>query len=125
MAIIYEFDPQIYPRLVWVAINPSRSDLEKFFGRYATAIKDMDETYDAQCWATGREFPDQRGGVLVIFKSKVAMTADTMAHEATHLAMMIFDYVGATPNINDQEPFAYLVGWITRCINVAKKSKLK
>ena len=123
--MIHEFDPQIYPRLVWVAINPSRSELEKFFGRYATTIKDLEENCDAQCWATGREYPDQRGGVLVIFESKKAMNAENIAHEATHLAMMIFEYVGAIPNINDQEPFAYLVGWIARCINTAKNSKLK
>ena len=123
--MIHEFDPQIYPRLVWVAINPSRSELEKFFGRYATTIKDLDESTDAQCWETGREYPEQRGGVLAIFESKAAMTVETMAHEAVHLAMMIFDYVGAEANIKDQEPFAYLVGWITRCMNVAKKSKLK
>lgn len=35
---------------------------------------------------------------------------DTIAHEATHVAQMIFDAKNADMN---SEPFAYLVGWLT------------
>ena len=43
---------------------------------------------------------------------------NTYAHEAAHAAMDIFKYIGATISsyTDDQEAFAYLIGYIAECI---------
>lgn len=37
-----------------------------------------------------------------------------LAHEATHVALELFRDIGAEVDIDNQEPFAYLVGWIVK-----------
>lgn len=46
-----------------------------------------------------------------------------MAHEASHVALGIFDYVGAEAKAADSEPFAYLVGWAFDCLDKVRKYK--
>ena len=51
------------------------------------------------------------GGILVRFESKNAITIANIAHESSHIAMNIFDYIGAKVDLANQETFSYLVGW--------------
>lgn len=44
-----------------------------------------------------------------------ALLAATAAHEATHVAAAIFEHINHRPNPGN-EPFAYLVGWLTAWI---------
>lgn len=53
------------------------------------------------------------------------MTAKNIAHESTHAALEIFAYVGARISYDNQEPYAYLVGWIADCIDKVKNNKIK
>ena len=50
---------------------------------------------------------------------------NTIAHEAAHVAMDIFDYIGATISsyTTDQEAFAHLIGYVAECIykTISKK----
>jgi hypothetical protein len=48
---------------------------------------------------------------------------DWIAHESTHVALGIFDYIGSEVAANDSEPFAYLVGWVFGCIDKVRKFK--
>ena len=114
---IHEFDPQIYPRLLWVAYGCSTEELRAVFG---DKITEMDDSSDAEVMNCGRKWPNVKGGVLIRFRSKSNMTAGVIAHESTHAALEIFDYVGARIEYNNQEPFAYLVGWIANCCQIAK-----
>jgi acetone carboxylase gamma subunit len=40
------------------------------------------------------------------------MTVGVMAHEAVHIADFIFTNCGITHDLDNDEPFAYLVEWI-------------
>lgn len=42
--------------------------------------------------------------------------ADTIAHEADHLCNQLFKEIGATVDVNNDEPHAYLLGWIVKQI---------
>jgi hypothetical protein len=42
--------------------------------------------------------------------------ADTIAHEADHLCNQMFKSIGATVDVNNDEPHAYLLGWIVKQI---------
>lgn len=122
MNTIYEFDPEIYPRLLWVTYGCHTSVLKDMFGNEA---QDMDKNTYAQTIICRRLKPDVRGGVLIRFKNKAAMTTKNIAHESVHAALEIFDYVNARISLDNQEPFAYLVGWIADCCNKVKKGEAK
>ena len=68
---------------------------------------------------------NKRGGFLVWFpKAKdMLLHGDWMAHEASHVALGIFDYIGAEVKASDSEPFAYLAGWVFGCIDKVRKFK--
>lgn len=119
---IHEFNPQIYPRLVWVAVGVPTAVLQDLFG---DDVKDMDENSNAEVSVVIRQKPSKRGGVLIRFASKADMTTNIIAHESTHAAIHIFDYIEGVISTNNQEPFAYLVGWVADCCQQVKSNKFK
>lgn len=118
---IHEFDPQIYPRLLWVTVGAPYEVVKDMF----EDVEPMPESANAQVDYTRRKKPDVKGGVLVRFQNPKAMTIDTITHEAAHIAVGIFDYIEAPIDIQHQEPFAYLCGWIAKCIQEVKQHKNK
>lgn len=65
------------------------------------------------------------GGVLVRFENKNAMNVSNISYESSHIAMEIFNFIGAKVDLSNQEPFSYLVGWVADCINQVKTGKFK
>lgn len=118
-AQIHEFDPHIYPRLLWVTVGAPYEVIKGMFEE----VPEMEENADAQVDHTRRTKPDVKGGVLIRFANRKAMTQSNITHEATHAAMEIFYYIGAYPDPKNQEPFAYLSGWIAKCIQEVKQPK--
>lgn len=47
---------------------------------------------------------------------KTTDLVNTVAHEAGHVVLDIYDFIGASVDINNQEPFTYEVGYIAECI---------
>lgn len=88
---IHEFDCEIYPRKLWVAVGVPYACIKDMF----EDVEPMDKDSDAQVDNVRRLKPDVRGGLLVRFENKQAMTVANITHEATHVAMEIFSYVGA------------------------------
>lgn len=113
---VYQFDPQIYPRKLWVAVGVPTEELNE---KFVDEIKDMDDSNDAETLPIQQKEP-LLGGVLVRFENLKSMRPDNIAHEATHAALEIFDYVDARIQYDNQEPFAYLVGWVVKCIDEVK-----
>lgn len=122
MTTIHEFDPQIYPRLLWVTYGCPTSVLQDMF---VDEAQDMPKNADAETVCCRRLKPNLRGGVLIRFENKASMTPQNIAHEAVHAALGIFDYVEARISSDNQEPFAYLVGWIVGCCQQVKTGKVK
>lgn len=118
--MIYEFDPVIYPRLVWVAINPTQKELDDFF---EGTIPPLANTSSAEVRHVRRLKPDVKAGLLVRFCNRKAADLDTIVHESNHVAFEIFEYIGATVDTEHQEPFCYLSGWVAKCINEAKRKQ--
>lgn len=116
---IHEFNCEIYPRMLWVAVGVPYAVIKDLF----EDVLPMDDSTDAQVDHTRRLKPDVKGGVLIRFKNRKAMTVANITHEAIHAAMAMFDYVGAYPDPKNQEPFAYLCGWVARCIEEVKIKK--
>ena len=118
---IHEFDPCIYPRLLWVVKGGSLEEIRKTleFGE----LSEEDKSNGAiTLYAYDKE--NERGGYLVwLPQAKDMSRGDWMAHEASHVALGIFDYIGAEAKASDSEPFAYLVGWVFKCIDEVRKFK--
>lgn len=114
---IHEFPCGIYPRRLWIAVNASSSFLEEIFDE---KFEDIDSTTAAYVMAVHKKTPEKLGGVLVRFGSRKDMSVSNMAHEATHASIEIFDYVDGRISYDNQEPFAYLVGWVTEMMNMVK-----
>lgn len=104
--VIHEFDPCIYPRLLWVVKGGSLEEIRK-----TLELPELSEE-------------DKRGGFLVWFpRASDIKHGDWIAHEASHVALGIFDYIGSTVAANDSEPFSYLVGWVFKCVDEVRKYK--
>lgn len=120
--IIHEFDPCIYPRLLWVVKGGSLEEIRKTleFGELSE-----EEKSGGAITLSAYDKENERGGFLVWFpKAKdMLLHGDWMAHEASHVALGIFDYIGAEVKASDSEPFAYLAGWVFKCIDTVRKYK--
>lgn len=119
--IIHEFDPCIYPRLLWVVKGGSLEEIRKTleFGEL-----DEDQENGGAVTVSAYDNKHKKGGFLVWFpKSGEISNLDWIAHESTHVALGIFEYIGSEVDANDSEPFAYLVGWVFGCIDKVRKYK--
>lgn len=119
--IIHEFDPQIYPRLLWVVKG---GELEEIRKTLEFPELDEDQENGGAVTVSAYDNANKRGGFLVWFpKASEMKNLDWIAHEASHVALGIFDYVGAVVTTEGQEPFAYLVGWVFGCMDKVRKFK--
>lgn len=120
---IYEFDPCIYPRLLWVVKGGTLEGIRK-----TLEFDDIEEDFQSTGGAitiSAYDNKKKKGGFLVWFPKPSDMTkhSDWMAHEASHVALGIFGYVGAQARAEESEPFAYLVGWAFKCMEEVRKYK--
>ena len=112
---LYEFDPQIYPRKLWVAVTKGT-----FSDVFDTELKELGE-YDNADVNNVQHKEKDLGGLLIRFRSADEITAENTTHESTHVAIEIFDYIEARIDAHNQEPFAYLCGWVAGCIEEVKQ----
>lgn len=87
-------------------------------------LKPFDDSYYAETYPVQQKEP-LLGGVLIRFQDLKAMTPEIMAHEATHAAIEIFDYCNCRIDVENQEPFSYLMGWIVKCCDEVKSNLQK
>ena len=118
---IHEFDPCIYPRLLWVVKGGELEEIRKTleFGELGD-----DEQKGGAVTISAYDNANKKGGFLVWFpKASEISNLDWIAHESSHVALGIFEYVGAEVECSRSEPFAYLVGWVFGCIDKVRKFK--
>lgn len=118
---IHEFDPQIYPRLLWVVKGGSLEGIQETFE--PTCEFEDDGKSGAVTFPVRRKEDNRLGYCIWFPKSGDMRRGDWIAHESTHAALCIFDDIGASISYEDQEPFAYLVGWVFKCIDTVRKYK--
>lgn len=117
--IIYEFDPIIYPRKLYVCIGLDETTInEHFHGCNSENLNfNANANYDA---ITFDEIVRNKTGCigeLVVFHSKNNMRMGIIAHEASHVVDGIEKAIGMT---HGDEPSAYLFEWVCKSINLAR-----
>lgn len=119
---LVEFDPVIYPRLLWVVKGGAFEEIQATF-KPVSEERELEITYtNFGAW----ECPVERKcdaclGVVVWFPRK--MKVGDMAHEATHAALDIFGDLGIDADRDNNEHLAYFIGWIVDCIDKVRKTK--
>ena len=118
--ILQQFDLVIYPVMLVIAIGDLEKEINRFYKPYdeqynhiafpgnnpaATYQVRNKKTNDAACLIWIPKTDDVRGSYL--------------AHEAGHVTLEVFKYVGAHVDYDDQEPFCYLQGAVFRLCNNA------
>lgn len=121
----YEFHPQIYPRRLWVAVGGTFEDIKARFMAYDGSELEEGEDCAAVTYIVQTKDDNRFLGHLIWFPKVSDMTASYMAHEAFHASMDLFGLIGCKIHYDDQEPFAYLVGWVVDCIDKVKRNKVE
>ena len=122
--MIHKFDPLIYPRKIWITYDATAKELNEMFpdgdgeGKRFTD-NDLESSY-AITYSVGVKEPECQGGYLLRFESKGVMTSWNLAHESIHAATGIFRDIGASADVDNDEPFTYLVSWIVKCCEQVK-----
>ena len=111
----YEYNPVIYPRLLWVAIEVELKDLKEAFDELPG--DDDGVEYDGVVYEKVSRKSDKRYGVLACFPSRKVMTMSVLCHEASHIVDNIEEQTGIE---HGGEPSAYLIGWVAKCLNEAR-----
>lgn len=121
---VYSFHPTIYPRFLWVTKSCDEARKNFAYRNEGELELEDDEGNESICTvfsvkskATGSY------GALVLIRKR--MSVGDVAHEAVHVATNIFSDVEAIHEPNNQEPFAYLTGWVAECIYQVMTNKIK
>lgn len=117
-----EYDPVIYPRILWVA--KSLDNLDDYFTFLANDGSDRDVSFDSLLedvednngiMITCRAMRNYDGklGVIVIILDDDEIGPSVIPHEAVHVADYYCEELGIyTQDFKfSNEPYAYLVGW--------------
>ena len=118
--IIREFKPDIYPYTIWV--SESEDNLEelkrKFIGFYGDSehedLNSLSST-DLISVEKVKEKTTGRIGSLIRFTGTDIKPGD-ISHEVVHVANNLYSFIGKDTDVENDEDYAYLVGWITNKI---------
>lgn len=121
---IYEFNPAIYPYIVWVVINKTPDVITDAFNGYdGKPIKNIDASssnLEAFVMPVVRK-ENPKFGVIMFFRTRESMSYELVAHESSHAAKYLFEHIGA--DIREHEPFEFVIGWIAGCCENVKENK--
>ena len=121
---IHEFHPEVYPRRVWIVKGGNLNALKDMFCKRDMTDINFEGLYEGYVDSVQRR-EDGMYGELIWFPQVKTMPTSHICHEAAHAAIDIFDDCGCRIDAENQEPFAYLVGWIANCIDQVKRGKFK
>ena len=114
---IFQIELDIYNIDIVVAVGA------KAFERLNELYTPIDEEYErlkepaedtpACTWERMKDSIGNRA-VLVWFQDSYALQHPSYSsHEASHAAMYVWQHIGAKVDLDNQEPFSYLIGYIT------------
>jgi hypothetical protein len=121
--LIHQFNPEIYPYRIWVAITTDEEALKEYFNDYKNEeLRVGDRIYISKaitCEVVKRETLDK--GVLISFRNRKFMDASTITHESVHASSFLWVMMGEVEI--GEEANGYLSGWIAGCCETVKNYK--
>lgn len=118
--ILREFDLVIYPVKLVIAIGDIEKQVNIKYRPYDTAYNYLapPEPPTAASVYKIRNKKTRDVSCMIWFPNPEDCVGSYMAHECGHVALEIFNYIGAHIDYEDQEPFCYLLGTIMRFLNM-------
>lgn len=111
---VKKFKIDVYGRTLFVCTGSTSKEMSKYFSH---CIDMQEMSYcDAFVFKCFNKKDSDIEEYVVWFENDVAKTVSTQAHEAVHVADLICHDLLITHNYLD-ECYAYLVGFIVKCIN--------
>lgn len=126
---IYEFDPQLYPRLLWVVTGSEDFIKENFRKKDGDELDDeeTDMTYANGWGCICERKSDDRLGILIFIDRNIQ--TKELVHECYHaLTAYVSEINTDMPEYDDgamEEYAAYLIEWIFDCCWKVKQGKVK
>lgn len=128
--MIKTFDFGIYPAILFVAVDSSFEELKDRFVFEITGNGNVElttERFNGWSDAMGLTInvTDKEtllNGYLVYLPDEFSLGSElvgTISHEAMHVVNRLYGYIGVN-NGNDSEIDAYLIGWVSKNIMLAK-----
>lgn len=100
---------------LWIVItNNPETDCKKLNRKY----KDLDLEWEDGSAAMTFDFYDDNY-LLVMFDAKEPIDANTICHEVVHIKNRIYHHAGTSNDVDNDEPEAYLSGWLAEQIENA------
>lgn len=114
--ILQQFELVVYPVDFVVVIGDMEEDVNTLYQPFE---KEYSEAHIAPPRSTGTTYrvKERATGiscVLIWVGKKEEFTTSIVAHECAHAAMEIWQYIGSEVSLENQEPFAYLIGNLVR-----------
>lgn len=124
--VFHKFSPNIYPTNIYIAVTNNQSAIsDRFMYEDCKDIDDLPVNCDALCLSVV-ERDTNEFGELIVFRRKEYMTIPTMAHESFHCVANICNRLGISYKDDDNnEAFAYLMGYTMDCCNQVRTNKFK
>lgn len=118
---LYQFTPEVYPFNLWIYVGKDVSGMVECFNNDFSYI---DNSMGATITVPyGGCKSDPCTGFLIWFINKNVIDFNTVSHEAAHVPLNAFDFLGE--KVMKSEPFCYLVGWVAGKCEEVKKGKVR
>lgn len=119
--LVDKYDFTIYPCKLWVC-----TDFKEFKRRfrYENSNKEIEALSD-DCLAVTYSLLEEKRtkdlGLAVVVLPNLknlggSKIVEVISHEASHVATRMFEWLGIHLDVNNDEPYAYLIGYISSCI---------
>ena len=120
--IVYEFDPKIYPRSLFVMKGCDPKDVTDRFttrddSEFEIEIEEGSEPSMSTLSMVKFKDTGKYGELVVVWIDDKDVDMSMISHEAFHVSMNILSELGIKFHADNQEPIAYMVGWCARCIS--------
>lgn len=120
--LVYEYDPKIYPRKLFVMKGCEIKDIKERFSMRDD--EEIETEIEKGSEPALRVFPMVKikdtgayGELVVVFVEPEYVSCGMISHEAFHVAMDILGELGVMFHADNQEPIAYMVEWAAECIH--------
>lgn len=108
--IFSEFRLDIYNRTYFFMVGLTRDEANKELSKRLKTRVDIGDILD--CWGQVDKIEGEETAIY-IFLHKLE-DHSVIAHEIVHAASYTFEHAGIKMDVENDEPFAYLVGWLTK-----------
>lgn len=118
----YEYDPEVYPRRLYIMIGATEEDVRKCFDDVGEPDSDGKDDIAATTIPEVISKANGKYGNLIVFRSKRDMDIGKVSHEAFHVLGSIMDVMPLKREpYGTNEHLSYLLQWIVRCIDNARQ----